>query len=114
MDQEIFEMERELYYLKQERTSLLLQIPDRTPLQKMLLYIIWFLAYAAAHFLNNWALPLLEKEITFEKFYCAFVIIILIDIIRAGRRAYIRKRAKEYSGKIKQLEREMGRRKIPD
>ena len=114
MDEELFDMERELYYLKKERTSLLLKLPKRSPLRKMLLYIVWFLAFAAVNFINNWAWFYFGRTISYEIFPYALGIIIFIDIMRATKKAYIMKRAKEYSHKIKMLEREMAGRKIPE
>ena len=112
MDEEIFDMERELYYLKKERTNLLLQIPQRSPMRKVLPYVVWFLALSAVSFINNWAIWYFGREVSYEIFPYALVMIIFIDIMRAARKAYIMKRAKEYSNKIKVLEREMAKRKI--
>lgn len=114
MDEELFDMERELYSLKKERTNLLLKLPYRSPMRKMLPYIVWFLALSAVSFINHWAIWYFGREIPYEKFPYALGMIIFIDILRAARKAYIMKCAKEYSHKIKILEREIARRKIPE
>lgn len=114
MDKEMFELERELYYKKKERISLLLQIPERSMMQKTLPYIIWFLAFSAAKFVDNWVTPFFNQMINYFIFLIPIFTIIFLDLLRAAWKDHILKQVRKYSDEIKQMEREMRRRKLPE
>lgn len=114
VDSETFEMERELHYLKKERTAWLMKIRERSMLQKMLPYIIWFLLFSAAKFMENWASFYLNGPINYTYFLIFLWIIIFLDLSRLAWKDYILKKVREYSDQIKKLEHEMAVRSIPD
>lgn len=103
----LFEKQRELYYLKQDRSALRRRLKERSMFQKYAPYIAVFLCMMGVEFIRNWMGAYFMELPTIGPFVIILFILIFFDIRREKVKKDIYKRLRANAQQCEKVEREI-------